>query len=88
VPVKPLAITLTVFRAVAGPFLRVRVTGPVAPVQVTLKDWPAVMELKAGSVNSTACATAKAAAAMRSFENCIFEVLKGCRVKVGLVLLV
>ena len=46
-----LAIVLTVFKAVEGPFLRVRVTAPVAPVQVRLKAWPAVMELKDGLVN-------------------------------------
>lgn len=46
-----LAITLTVFKAVEAPFLRVRVTAPVAPVQVRLKAWPAVMELKDGLVN-------------------------------------
>lgn len=70
-PVKPLEMTLTVFKAVEGPFLSVIVTGPVAPVQVRLKAWPAVMVLKVGLVNSTACATAKAAAATRSFANCI-----------------
>lgn len=51
VPVKPLWMTLTVVKAVEGPFLRVRVTGPSAPVQVRLKALPAVMVLKVGLVN-------------------------------------
>jgi len=51
VPVKPLWMTETVFRAVDGPFLRVRVTAPVAPVQETLKAWPAVTPLKFELVN-------------------------------------
>jgi hypothetical protein len=74
-PLKPLPMVLTVLRAVAGPFLRMMVTGPVFPDQVRLKGLPAVMELKAGSVNWTpaACAATKVAAATRNFENCIFE---------------
>lgn len=71
-----LAIVLTVCKLFAPPFLSVRVTGPAAPDQVKLKDLPAVISLNepAGSVNITcACATAKAAAATRNFENCIFD---------------
>lgn len=76
VPVKPLAMVLTVTKLVSGPFLRVMVTPPTAWDQVMLKALPAVMELKDGSVNSTACARAKAAAAAMIFENCILVELK------------
>lgn len=69
-------MVLTVTKAVEGPSLRVRVTAPTAPDQVTLKAWPAVTELKFGLVNWTACATAKAAAAAMNFENCILVELK------------
>lgn len=44
-------MTETVFRAVDGPFLRVRVTAPVASVQEMLKAWPAVTPLKFELVN-------------------------------------
>lgn len=76
VPVNPLAITLTVFKAVEGPSLRVRVTGPEAPDQLMLKADPAVTPLKDGFVNLTAWATAKAAAAAKRAVNCILEELK------------
>jgi hypothetical protein len=67
-----LAMVLTVTKANGGPSFRVRVTAPTAPVQVRLNGWPAVMELKDGLVNSTAWASATAAAAMRNLENCMF----------------
>ncbi len=60
------------FRAVVGPFFRVRVTGPEAPSQVMLKVLPAVTLLKDGLVNlAAALARANAAAATRRLENCI-----------------
>lgn len=73
VPVKPLAMVLTVTKLFAGPFLRVRVTAPAALDQVMLKGLPAVTELKDGLVNVAACATAKAAAATMKLENCILD---------------
>lgn len=72
-PDKPLEITLTVMRALGGPSLSVRVTGPLAPDQVMLKGSPAVTELKDGLVNSTACARAKVAAATKIVENCMID---------------
>ena len=67
-----LAMVLTVTKAVDGPSLSVRVTGPSAPDQVRLKGLPAVMVLKVGLVNSTAAwAIAKAAVATMSLEKSI-----------------
>lgn len=40
--VAPEVIVLTVTRARAGPFFKVRVTGPEAPAQLMGKDCPAV----------------------------------------------
>ena len=68
---------LTVCKLEAGPFLRVRVTAPEAPVQVMLKGVPAVIPAKVGSVNCTALATAKAAAARKTLANSILYELNG-----------
>jgi len=65
-------MVLTVWRSFGSPFLSVRVTGPDAPDQVRLKGEPATIPLKVVSVNRTALATEKAAAAARSLENCMF----------------
>jgi hypothetical protein len=74
-------MTETVFKASGSPFLRVRVTGPLASVQVTLNALPAVTPLKLGLVNLAAFARAKAAAATRRLENCILNGL----IMIGLV---
>jgi len=74
VPDNPLATVLTVFKSFGSPFLSTMVTGPVAPDQVKSKGLPAVRLLNTVLSNwIVACATAKAAAAMMSFENCIFD---------------
>jgi len=72
-PTKPLPSTLTVFRAPGFPFFSVIVTAPEAPDQVMLNPLPTAMPPKDGSVKITAATwlTAKAAAAKRTFENCI-----------------
>lgn len=57
VPVAPEVIAATVLRSVLAPFLRVRVTGPVASDQVMVKGWPAVTE-KSLLVSLTAWARA------------------------------
>jgi len=48
-----------------GPFLSVRVTGPVAPLHVMLKGEPAVIPAKVESVNWTWALTPKKAAAAK-----------------------
>jgi hypothetical protein len=75
VPVKPDPIVLTVSNACGLPFFRVRVTSPVALVQLIVNGWPAVTSLKVTSVKDTAFATATSAAAAMKFENCIFGLL-------------
>lgn len=70
VPLNPVPMTPTVVRAVDGPFLRVRVTGPSASDQVILKGCPAASS-KDGLVNWTALARLAAAAARKRVLNCI-----------------
>lgn len=60
-PVAPVVMAATVFRSVLAPFFRLRVTAPVAPDQVMVKGWPAVMA-KSLLVSWTAWATAAKAA--------------------------
>lgn len=72
-PVNPLPMVETVVRAVDGPLLRTRVTGPSASDQVMLKGVPAVTA-KLELVNLTALARVAAAAARKRVLNCILIV--------------
>jgi len=76
VPVKPLAIVDNVSKSLAGPFFNKRVTGPEAPAQEMLNGVPVetLTNCEATIVNCAALATAAAAAAMRTVENCILDV--------------
>lgn len=78
-PERPLAMTLTVFKLLEGPFFRLRVTGPEASIQEMLNAEPAVIPAKDGLANLAALATVKAAAAARMVVNCILtEVFRKC----------
>jgi hypothetical protein len=81
VPVCPEAMTSTVFKTFAGPFFRVRVTGPDAPVQVMFKGVPALTPTNDCGVLViwTALTRAMAAAATTANENCILKYLGSLR---------
>lgn len=66
----------TVWRSVATPFFKRRVTGPVAFDQVMSNAVPAATPTKSAGVLviCAAWATAKAAVATRTEENCILKV--------------
>jgi hypothetical protein len=71
-----LAIVETVWRSVETPFFKRRVTGPVAFDQVMSNGVPAATPTKSPGVLviCAALATAKAAAATRTDENCILMI--------------
>lgn len=62
---------------VGGPFFKVRVTGPLAPVQVKSNGWPPVTVAKVRTVKLTACAAAaRAEKIAKVVEKRILVVLK------------
>lgn len=76
------AITSTVFKTFAGPFFKVRVTGPDASLQVMFKEVPALTPTNDWGVLViwTALTRVMAAAARTANENCILKSFGSLRI--------